>query len=86
MKKKRFFCGADSECFGASAGVPVAEVIRKAGINEQTFFRWKAKCAGLEVDEVRQMAQLQEREYALEAAAGGAYRAQPVRLRRRALQ
>jgi putative transposase len=41
-------------------GVPVAEVIRKAGISEQTFYRWKAKYAGLEVDEVRRMAQLQE--------------------------
>jgi Transposase. len=44
----------------AQAGVPVAEVIRKAGISEQTFYRWKAKYAGLEVDEVRKMAQLQE--------------------------
>ena len=44
----------------AQVGVPVAEVIRKAGISEQTFYRWKAKYAGLEVDEVRKMAQLQE--------------------------
>jgi hypothetical protein len=42
----------------AEVGVPVAEVIRKAGISEQTFYRWKAKYAGLEVDQVRQMAQL----------------------------
>ena len=34
----------------------VAEVIRKVGISEQTFYRWKAKYAGLEVDQVRQMA------------------------------
>jgi putative transposase len=27
----------------AEAGVPVAEVIRKAGIGEQTFYRRKAK-------------------------------------------
>jgi putative transposase len=32
----------------AEVGVPVAEVIRKAGISEQTFYRWKY--AGLEVD------------------------------------
>ncbi len=32
----------------AQVGVPVAEVIRKAGISEQTFYRWKAKYAGLE--------------------------------------
>jgi putative transposase len=44
----------------AQVGVPVAEVIRKAGISEQTFYRWKAKYAGLEVDQVRQLAQLQE--------------------------
>jgi putative transposase len=54
MKKKRF-SGSRS-----LVGVPVAEVIRKAGISEQTFYRWKAKYAGLEVDEVRRMAQLQE--------------------------
>jgi len=35
-------------------------VIRKPGISEQTFYRWKARYAGLEVDPVRQMAQLQE--------------------------
>lgn len=54
-------CGADIGVLKqAQVGVPVAEVIRKAGISEQTFYRWKAKCAGLEVDQVRQMAQLQE--------------------------
>ena len=42
------------------AGARVAEVCRKAGISEQTFYRWKAKYAGLEVDEVRKMAQLEE--------------------------
>jgi putative transposase len=40
-------------------------VIRKAGISEQTFYRWKARCAGLEVDQVRQLAQLQEENLSL---------------------
>jgi putative transposase len=44
----------------AQVGVPVVEVILKAGISEQTFYRWKAKYAGLEMNEVRKMAQLQE--------------------------
>jgi putative transposase len=44
----------------SQVGIPVAEVIRKAGISEQTFYRWKAKYAGLEVDEGRKIAQLQE--------------------------
>src|SRR5580700_3258286 len=61
MRKKRF---SVEQMIGvlkqAQVGVPVAEVIRKAGISEQTFYRWKAKYAGLEVDQVRQRAQLQE--------------------------
>ena len=60
MKKKRF---SVEQMIGvlkqAQFGVPVAEVIGKAGISEQTFYRWKAKYADLEVDQVRQMAQLQ---------------------------
>ena len=44
----------------AEVGVPVAEVIRKAGISEQTFYRWKKQYVGLEVDQVRQLKQLQE--------------------------
>ena len=66
MKKKRF---SMEQMIGvlkqAQAGVPVAEVIRKAGISEQTFYRWKSKYGGLEVDQVRQMAQLLEENHRL---------------------
>jgi putative transposase len=44
----------------AEVGVPVAELIRKVGISEQTFYRWKKQYPGLEVDQVRQLKQLQE--------------------------
>lgn len=44
----------------AEVGVPIAELIRKVGISEQTFYRWKAKYVGLEVDQVRQMKQLRD--------------------------
>jgi putative transposase len=44
----------------AEVGVPVAELIRKVGITEQTYYRWKAKYAGLEVDQVRQIKQLRD--------------------------
>ena len=44
----------------AEAGVPVAELIRQAGISEQTFYRWKKQYVGLEVDQVRQLRQVQE--------------------------
>jgi putative transposase len=39
----------------AEAGVPVAELIRKVGISEQTFYRWKKRYVGMELDQARQM-------------------------------
>ena len=44
----------------AEVGVPVAELIRQAGISKQTFYRWKKHYVGLEVDQVRQLRQVQE--------------------------
>jgi putative transposase len=42
----------------AEVGVPVADLIRQAGISEQTFYRWKKQFVGLEVDQVRQLRQV----------------------------
>lgn len=59
--EKEVFRGAD--CKNAEAGrgwVPIAELIQKVGITEQTFYRWKSKYAGLEVDQVRQIKQLRD--------------------------
>ena len=39
----------------AELGVPVAEVIRKIGISEQTFYRWKKQYVGMETDQARQL-------------------------------
>ncbi len=44
----------------AESGVPVAEIIRKLGITEQTFYRWKKRFAGLGVSEMRRLRQLEE--------------------------
>lgn len=44
----------------AEVGVPVVEVCRQVGITEQTFYRWKAKYVGLEIDQVRQLRRLRE--------------------------
>ena len=44
----------------AEMGLPVAELIRRVGISEQTFYRWKKQYTGLEVDQVRQLKQLQD--------------------------
>ena len=35
----------------SEAGLPTAELCRKHGISEQTFYRWKAKYGGLEVSD-----------------------------------
>ncbi len=43
------------------SGTPVAEIVRKKAITEQTFYRWK-KYAGMSVGEVRRL-RLQEEEY-----------------------
>jgi putative transposase len=61
MKRKRFSVEQIVEVLKqAEMGVPVVEVVRKAGVSEQTFYRSKAKYVGLEVDQVRQMKQVQE--------------------------
>ena len=61
MKKKRFSVEQIVAVLKqAELGVPVAEVIRKVGISEQTFYRWKSKYVGLEVDQVRQLKQLRD--------------------------
>ena len=44
----------------AEVGVPVAERIRRVGIAEQMFYRWKKHYVGLEIDQVRQLKQLQK--------------------------
>jgi putative transposase len=44
----------------AETGTPVAEVIRRMGISEQTFYRWKQKYGGLGVGELRRLKQLED--------------------------
>jgi putative transposase len=42
------------------SGTPVAEVIRKMGITEPTFYRWKKQFAGMGVAEIRRLKQLED--------------------------
>ena len=37
------------------AGVKTADLCRKHGISEQTFYNWKSKYGGLEVSEARRL-------------------------------
>ena len=41
-------------------GTPVAEVCRKAGISQATYFNWRKKYAGLLPDEMRRLKALKD--------------------------
>jgi len=44
----------------AETGTSVAEVVRKLGVSEATFYNWKKKYGGLSVTEVRRLTQLED--------------------------
>jgi putative transposase len=61
MKRKRFSVEQIVAIVKqAEMGMPVAELIRRVGISEQTFYRWKKQFTGLEIDQVRQLKRLQD--------------------------
>ena len=68
MKKKRFtqeqiaFALRQSE-----SGTPVVEIVRKLGVSEQTFYRWKKQYAGLGISELRKLKSLEEENRKLKA-------------------
>ena len=41
-------------------GTPVAEIYRKAGISQATYFNWKKKYAGLLPTEMKRLKQLED--------------------------
>ena len=41
------------------AGLPVKDLIRKHGISEQTYYRWKSKFGGMEVNEAKRLKALE---------------------------
>ena len=42
------------------AGAKVQDVIRKLGITEQTYYRWKAKYGGMEVSDAKKLRALED--------------------------
>ena len=44
----------------ADAGVKVAELCRKHGISDATFYNWRSRYGGLEISELRRLRQLEE--------------------------
>ena len=58
--KKRF---SEEQIIGIlkerEAGMPAKDLIRKHGISEQTYYRWKSKYGGMEVSEARRLKALE---------------------------
>ena len=44
----------------AESGLGIADLVRKHGISEQTFYRWKSKYGGMELSEAKRPKQLEE--------------------------
>lgn len=61
MKQKRFTEAQIAFSLRqADSGTPVGEIVRKMGVSEATFYRWKKKYAGMGVVEMRRLKQLEE--------------------------
>jgi putative transposase len=60
MKKSRF---SEERIIGilkqAEAGVKVAELVRKHGVSEATFYNWKSRYGGLDVSQLRRLKELE---------------------------
>lgn len=61
MRKSRF---TEEQIIGAikesDNGGKTTEICRRLGINPQTFYRWKGKYGGLEVNEARRLRELED--------------------------
>lgn len=60
MKKSRFSTEQIVGILGESqAGVPLKEIVRKYGICEATYYKWKAKYGGMAVGDAKRLKELE---------------------------
>ena len=51
-----------------AVGSTVVEAARRIGVSEQTFYRWRAECGGLRVEQARRLKQLETEDSRLKRA------------------
>lgn len=54
----------------SEAGISVADLCRKHGFSEQTFYKWRQKYGGMQVNEVKKMKTLEEENATLKRILG----------------
>jgi putative transposase len=60
MRKSRFTEAQIMAILGeGEAGLPVAEVCRQNGISSATYYQWKSKYAGMSVNELKRVKELE---------------------------
>lgn len=60
MKGKRFTEGQIHNILKeAEAGLETAELCRKYGISQATFYRWKSKFGGMELSDMRRLKEME---------------------------
>ncbi len=60
MRKSRFTEAQVMAILGeGEAGVPVAQVCRTHGISSATYYQWKSKYAGMSVNELKRVKELE---------------------------
>ena len=61
MKRSRF---TEDQIIGVlkehQAGIPTAELCRKHGISDATFYNWRSRCGGMEVSDARRLKSLED--------------------------
>jgi putative transposase len=61
MKKSRY---TEAQIIGVlkevDAGAKLQDVVRRLGVTEQTYYRWKAKYGGMEVSDAKKLKALED--------------------------